>query len=94
LIDVFGRNREPRQARNWFERYLNADQLVQHPQPYIAFATAMALNNRLDAAMEVFKTLLPQAELFWIDQCGHAPMMEHPENFNSLLRNWLTKKSL
>jgi len=43
---------------------------------------------------EEFLKLLPQAELFWIDQCGHAPMMEHPETFNTLLRNWLTKKSL
>jgi pimeloyl-ACP methyl ester carboxylesterase len=43
---------------------------------------------------EEFLKLLPQAELFWMDQCGHAPMMEHPETFNTLLRNWLTKKSL
>jgi pimeloyl-ACP methyl ester carboxylesterase len=43
---------------------------------------------------EEFLTLLPQASLFWIDQCGHAPMMEHPGTFNSLLRNWLTQKSL
>jgi 2-hydroxy-6-oxonona-2,4-dienedioate hydrolase len=43
---------------------------------------------------EEFLSLLPTAQLFWIDQCGHAPMMEHPETFNQLLRNWLTQKEL
>jgi pimeloyl-ACP methyl ester carboxylesterase len=43
---------------------------------------------------EEFLSLLPDAQLFWIDQCGHAPMMEHPETFNQLLRNWLTQKEL
>ena len=37
---------------------------------------------------EEFKELLPKADLFWIDQCGHAPMMEHPEEFNGLLDQW------
>lgn len=38
---------------------------------------------------EEFKKLLPKAELFFIDQCGHAPMMEHPEQFNQILENFL-----
>lgn len=38
-----------------------------------------------------FHRLLPNAELFWIDQCGHAPMMEQPTQFNSLLDAWLKK---
>src|SRR5690606_3758123 len=28
---------------------------------------------------EEFNTHIPDSELFWIDKCGHAPMMEHPE---------------
>ncbi|RKD13721.1 alpha/beta hydrolase [Pelobium manganitolerans] len=41
-----------------------------------------------------FEELLPDAELHWIDQCGHAPMMEQPEQFNSLLEAFLQKKGL
>ncbi len=43
---------------------------------------------------EEFNTLLPNSELFWIDKCGHAPMMEHPEKFNKLLVAWLEKNKL
>ena len=32
---------------------------------------------------------LPNSTLFWIDKCGHAPMMEHPHLFNDLLYGWL-----
>src|SRR5210317_1671972 len=38
----------------------------------------------LDVAEE-FNNLLPNADLFWIDKCGHAPMMEHPDEFNQIL---------
>lgn len=38
---------------------------------------------------EEFHQLLPDSALFWIDRCGHAPMMEHPEEFNRLLEPWL-----
>lgn len=41
---------------------------------------------------EEFNELLPDSELFWIDKCGHAAMMEHPDEFNEILNNWLTKK--
>ena len=40
---------------------------------------------------EEFHRLLPNSELFWLDKCGHAPMMEHPEQFNQLLEPWLLK---
>jgi pimeloyl-ACP methyl ester carboxylesterase len=36
---------------------------------------------------EEFKQLLPNSTLYWIDKCGHAAMMEHPEEFNRLLKN-------
>jgi pimeloyl-ACP methyl ester carboxylesterase len=39
-----------------------------------------------------FDQLLPDSELFWIDKCGHAAMMEHPEEFNKILNIWLESK--
>ena len=39
-----------------------------------------------------FNNLLPNSDLVWIDKCGHAPMMEHPEKFNEILLNWLKAK--
>ena len=41
-----------------------------------------------------FNKLLPKSSLYWIDKCGHAPMMEHPDKFNELLEEWLTKENL
>ena len=38
---------------------------------------------------EDFKSLMKDADLYWIDKCGHAPMMEHPEEFNRILDGWL-----
>jgi pimeloyl-ACP methyl ester carboxylesterase len=40
-----------------------------------------------------FKARLPQAELHFIDQCGHAPMIEHPERFNELMLNFLEERA-
>ena len=42
---------------------------------------------------EELERLMPNAELFWIDKCGHAPMMEHPDEFNRLLDQWLQSRS-
>ena len=39
-----------------------------------------------------FHKLLPNSSLFWIDKCGHAPMMEHPNEFNKILFDWLSSK--
>ena len=41
-----------------------------------------------------FNSLLPNSDLVWIDKCGHAPMMEHPNEFNKMMENWLSKNSL
>lgn len=41
---------------------------------------------------DLFDELLPDSELFWIDKCGHAPMMEHPLEFNAILDSWLEKR--
>ena len=43
---------------------------------------------------EDFYRLLPDADLFWIEKCGHAAMMEHPEAFNEILYKWLTDRKL
>ena len=43
---------------------------------------------------EEFNNKLPNASLYWIDKCGHAPMMEHPETFNQLLDDWLKEQNL
>ncbi len=40
---------------------------------------------------EEFHELLPNSELNWIDKCGHAAMMEHPDEFNIHLESWLNK---
>ncbi|NCP22500.1 MAG: alpha/beta hydrolase [Flavobacteriales bacterium CG03_land_8_20_14_0_80_35_15] len=40
-----------------------------------------------------FNNLLPNSDLYWIDKCGHAPMMEHPDAFNTLLEQWLKKRN-
>lgn len=43
---------------------------------------------------EEFHKLLPNSTLYWIDKCGHAPMMEHPETFNAHLTDWLSKNNM
>ncbi len=38
---------------------------------------------------EKFHELIEGSQLRWIDKCGHAPMMEHPEHFNKYLDSFL-----
>jgi len=38
-----------------------------------------------------FHRLIPNSELHFIDKCGHAPMMEQPEEFNVILDKFLKK---
>lgn len=40
---------------------------------------------------EEFHTLLPSSEVHWIDKCGHAPMMEVPDEFNKILGDFLQR---
>ena len=40
-----------------------------------------------------FQKLIPNSELHFIDKCGHAPMMEVPEEFNTILHKFLKKLS-
>ncbi len=38
-----------------------------------------------------FNRLIPNSELCFVDKCGHAPMMEQPEEFNLILHKFLKK---
>jgi 2-hydroxy-6-oxonona-2,4-dienedioate hydrolase len=38
-----------------------------------------------------FNRLIPNSELHFVDKCGHAPMMEVPEEFNAILDTFLNK---
>lgn len=38
-----------------------------------------------------FNKLIPNSELHFIDKCGHAPMMEVPDEFNRILGAFLSK---
>jgi pimeloyl-ACP methyl ester carboxylesterase len=41
-----------------------------------------------------FNKLIPHSELHFIDKCGHAPMMEVPDEFNKILGGFLEAKTL
>ena len=43
---------------------------------------------------EEFHKLIPGSELHWIDKCGHAPMMEVPVEFNTVLSSFLAKHKM
>ena len=38
---------------------------------------------------ERFAALIPNAELVFIANCGHAPMLEQPSVFNAVVEDWL-----
>jgi 2-hydroxy-6-oxonona-2,4-dienedioate hydrolase len=40
---------------------------------------------------EEFHKLIPNSQLLFIDKCGHAPMMEQPEEFNRYLGKFLNE---
>jgi 2-hydroxy-6-oxonona-2,4-dienedioate hydrolase len=39
-----------------------------------------------------FNKLIPNSELHIVDHCGHAPMMEVPQEFNEILAKFLSKQ--
>ncbi len=43
---------------------------------------------------EEFHKLLPNSSLYWVDKCGHAAMMEHPDTFNEILMNWFKESGI
>ncbi|MEI2765558.1 MAG: alpha/beta hydrolase [Dermatophilaceae bacterium] len=42
---------------------------------------------------EKFHELISGSQLFFLDECGHAPMMEKPEDFNAILDGFLKEVS-
>jgi pimeloyl-ACP methyl ester carboxylesterase len=70
------------------QRHNLADQL-----PHIHAKTLLiwGLNDTITPPLVAheFNTLLPHSRLRFIDQCCHAPMMEHPHKFNDLLEEFL-----
>ncbi len=51
------------------------------------------LNDTITPALVAheFNLLIKDSELYYIDKCGHAPMMEQPEKFNTIFENFITK---
>ena len=44
-----------------------------------------------EVAVDMHK-FIPNSDLYWIDKCGHAAMMEKPDEFNEILYNWIRNK--
>jgi 2-hydroxy-6-oxonona-2,4-dienedioate hydrolase len=66
------------------------DELSQIKQPTLLIWGANDTITPPFVARE-FNKLIPNSELHFIDKCGHAPMMEVPQEFNVLLHNFLKK---
>jgi pimeloyl-ACP methyl ester carboxylesterase len=66
------------------------------PKMHVQTCLIWGRNDRVTppSVAEEFSELLPNATLHWIDKCGHAAMMENPEEFNRLLEDWLTHTHL
>jgi len=43
---------------------------------------------------EQFQELIANSELYFIDLCAHAPMMERPEEFNAIMGEWLERQTV
>ncbi|WP_195909895.1 alpha/beta fold hydrolase [Bacteroidetes bacterium endosymbiont of Geopemphigus sp.] len=70
-----------------------ADELLYIKQP-VCLIWGKQDNVTPPEVAEEFHRLLPCSDLFWIDKCGHAPMMERPESFVKILDEWISKFNL
>lgn len=65
------------------------------PHMHLPVCLVWGRNDNITPAFvgEEFHKLLPKSELYIIDKCGHAPMMEQPQEFNRILEQFLRKHS-
>jgi pimeloyl-ACP methyl ester carboxylesterase len=63
------------------------------PKIQVPTLLVWGLNDTITPPMVAheFNRLIPNSELQFIDRCCHAPMMEHPETFNSLVSSFLAR---
>jgi pimeloyl-ACP methyl ester carboxylesterase len=70
---------------------------LAHDLPNIKVPTLLVwgLNDTITPPMVAyeFNRLIPNTELRFIDRCCHAPMMEHPETFNEVVEQFLTRNA-
>jgi pimeloyl-ACP methyl ester carboxylesterase len=61
------------------------------PELKIPTLLVWGLNDTITPPMVAhdFHRLLPNSKLRFLDECSHAPMMEHPEKFNDILQEFL-----
>ena len=69
---------------------------MQHELPNIKCPTCLIWGKQdgvtpPDVAIEMNR-LIPHSDLFWLNECGHAAMMEKPEEFSEVLYQWLKTK--
>ncbi|MCS6896037.1 MAG: alpha/beta fold hydrolase [Bacteroidia bacterium] len=71
---------------------------IGHILPQITAPTCLiwGLNDTITPVSTAygFYYLLPNAELHFIDECGHAPMMEQPARFHEILGQFLQRVSV
>lgn len=74
-------------------RHNMADELKHYKMP---FCLIWGKNDTITPpeVAEEFHEKIEDSDLYWIDECGHAPMMEHPQEFNDLVSAWLTSRGI
>ena len=74
-------------------RHNMADELENYRMP---FCLIWGKNDTITPpeVAEEFHEKIEDSDLYWIDKCGHAPMMEHPQEFNDLVSSWLTSRGI
>jgi pimeloyl-ACP methyl ester carboxylesterase len=63
------------------------------PKILVPTLLVWGLNDTITPPMvgHEFNRLIPNSTLHFIDRCCHAPMMEHPDKFNQIVEDFLTK---
>jgi len=65
------------------------------PKILVPTLLVWGLNDTITPPMVAheFNRLIPKSKLKFIDQCCHAPMMEHPDKFNELVDDFLIQSA-